>query len=182
MPTPTGASHWRAGSRPRCSASSPSRSSSRSPTPAGARRGSRCPGLCRKRRVVRSARSVPDTDRTLGQQGQHLGALGLPAWPPDCGRGPVRLGMDPVQGSRLVSATAAFVTVATLAFLVGEATAPLAGILLATALFAMSAMHVVRSLRVERAALPRVPRPTLRRWSDVMSSPGSAACGRRSPR
>jgi hypothetical protein len=56
---------------------------------------------------------------------------------------PVRLGMDPVQGSRLVSATAAFVTVATLAFLVGEATAPLAGILLATALFAMSAMHVV---------------------------------------
>ena len=56
---------------------------------------------------------------------------------------PVRLGMDPVQGSRLVSATAAFVTVATLAFLVGEATAPLAGILLATALFAMSAMHEI---------------------------------------
>lgn len=56
---------------------------------------------------------------------------------------PVRLGMDPVQGSRLVSATAAFVTVATLAFLVGEATAPLAGILLATALFAMSAMQLV---------------------------------------
>jgi hypothetical protein len=56
---------------------------------------------------------------------------------------PVRLGMDPVQSSRLVSATAAFVTVATLAFLVGEATTPLAGILLATALFAMSAMHEV---------------------------------------
>jgi hypothetical protein len=51
--------------------------------------------------------------------------------------------MDPVQGSRLVSATAAFVTVATLAFLVGEATAPLAGILLATALFGMSATYVV---------------------------------------
>jgi len=56
---------------------------------------------------------------------------------------PVRMGMDPVQGSRLVSATAAFVTVATLAFLVGEATAPLAGILLATALFGMSATYVV---------------------------------------
>jgi len=56
---------------------------------------------------------------------------------------PVRLGMDPVQSSRLVAATSAFVMVATLAFLVGEATAPLAGILLATALFAMSAMHVV---------------------------------------
>ena len=56
---------------------------------------------------------------------------------------PVRAGMDPVQGSRLVEATAAFVTVATLAFLVGEATAPLAGILLATALFAMSAMHEI---------------------------------------
>jgi hypothetical protein len=56
---------------------------------------------------------------------------------------PVRMGMDPVQGSRLVSATAAFVTVATLVFLVGEATTPLAGILLATSLFAMSAMYVV---------------------------------------
>lgn len=54
---------------------------------------------------------------------------------------PVRAGMDPVQGARLVQATAAFVTVATLAFLVGEATVPLAGILLATALFAMSAMY-----------------------------------------
>jgi hypothetical protein len=56
---------------------------------------------------------------------------------------PVRAGMDPVQGARLVQATAAFLTVATLAFLVGEATAPLAGILLATSLFAMSAMYVV---------------------------------------
>jgi len=54
---------------------------------------------------------------------------------------PVSLGMGPVQGARLVQATAAFVTVATLAFLVGEATAPLAGILLAAALFAMSAMY-----------------------------------------
>jgi hypothetical protein len=56
---------------------------------------------------------------------------------------PVRMGMDPVQSSRLVGATAAFVTVTTLAFLVGEATAPLAGIFLATALFAMSAMHEI---------------------------------------
>jgi len=56
---------------------------------------------------------------------------------------PVRAGMAPVQSARLVQATAAFVTVATLAFLVGEATAPLAGILLATALFGISAMYEV---------------------------------------
>jgi hypothetical protein len=56
---------------------------------------------------------------------------------------PVRLGMAPVQGARLVEAAAAFVTVTTLAFLVGEATTPLAGILLVTALFAMSAMHEI---------------------------------------
>src|SRR6476469_8328470 len=56
---------------------------------------------------------------------------------------PVRAGMAPVQSARLVQATAAFVTVATLALLVGEATAPLAGILLATALFGTSAMYEV---------------------------------------
>jgi len=56
---------------------------------------------------------------------------------------PVRLGMAPIQGARLVEASAAFVTVVTLAFLVGDATAPLAGILLATALFGMSAMHEI---------------------------------------
>ena len=56
---------------------------------------------------------------------------------------PVRLGMAPMQGARLVEAAAAFVTVTTLVFLVGEAAAPLAGILLATALFAMSAMHEI---------------------------------------
>ncbi|HEX7979422.1 MAG TPA: hypothetical protein VF461_12530 [Gemmatimonadaceae bacterium] len=56
---------------------------------------------------------------------------------------PLRLGMGPVQSARLVSATAAFVMVTTLAFLVAEATTLLAGILLATAFFAMSAMHVV---------------------------------------
>ena len=53
------------------------------------------------------------------------------------------IGDGPLQGARLVEATAAFVTVTTLVFLVGEATAPLAGILLAVALFAMSAMHEV---------------------------------------
>jgi hypothetical protein len=56
---------------------------------------------------------------------------------------PVRAGMDPLQSARLVMATAAFVTVTTLSFLVADATAPLAGILLATALFAMSAMHEI---------------------------------------
>jgi len=54
---------------------------------------------------------------------------------------PVRAGMDPVQSARLIMATAAFVTVTTLAFLVAEATAPLAGTLLVPALFAMSAMY-----------------------------------------
>ena len=56
---------------------------------------------------------------------------------------PVRAGMAPVQSARLVQATAAFLTVATLTFLVGDATAPLAGILLATALFGISAMYEV---------------------------------------
>ena len=56
---------------------------------------------------------------------------------------PVRLGMDPQQGARLVEALAAFVTTATLVLLVGDATAPLAGILLAVALFAMPSMHLV---------------------------------------
>jgi hypothetical protein len=56
---------------------------------------------------------------------------------------PVRLGMDPMQGARLVQALSAFVTVATLVLLVSEAAAPLAGVLLATALFSMSAMHEV---------------------------------------
>jgi hypothetical protein len=56
---------------------------------------------------------------------------------------PVRLGMAPMQGARLVEAAAAFVTVTMLAFLVSEATTALAGILLAAALFAMSAMHEI---------------------------------------
>ena len=56
---------------------------------------------------------------------------------------PVQLGMQPVQGARLVEASAAFVTVTTLVLLVADVTAPLAGILLGVALFAMSAMHEV---------------------------------------
>jgi hypothetical protein len=56
---------------------------------------------------------------------------------------PVRLGMDPQESARLVEALAAFVTIGTLVLLVGDATAPLAGILLAVALFASSSMHLV---------------------------------------
>jgi hypothetical protein len=56
---------------------------------------------------------------------------------------PVRLGMDPQQGARLVEALSAFVTIATLVLLVGDATNALAGVLLAVALFAMSSMHLV---------------------------------------
>ena len=55
---------------------------------------------------------------------------------------PVRLGMDPQQSARLVEAVAAFVTIGTLVLLVGDATAQLAGILLAVALFATSSMHL----------------------------------------
>jgi len=56
---------------------------------------------------------------------------------------PVRLGMDPQQGARLVEALSAFVTTATLVLLVADATAPLAGILLGVALIGMSSMHLV---------------------------------------
>ena len=56
---------------------------------------------------------------------------------------PVRLGMDPMQGARLVQALSAFVIVTTLVLLVSEAAAPLAGVLLAAALFSMSSMHEV---------------------------------------
>jgi hypothetical protein len=56
---------------------------------------------------------------------------------------PVRLGMTPPQSARLVNAVAAAITVATLVVLVSAATAPLAGILLAVALFATRAMHEV---------------------------------------
>ena len=56
---------------------------------------------------------------------------------------PVRFGMDPMQGARLVQALSAFVLVATLVLLVSEAAAPVAGVLLASALFSMSSMHEV---------------------------------------
>jgi len=56
---------------------------------------------------------------------------------------PVRLGMDPMQGARLVQALSAFVIVTTLVLLVSEAATPVAGVLLATALFSTSAMHEV---------------------------------------
>jgi hypothetical protein len=56
---------------------------------------------------------------------------------------PARLGMDPMQGARLVQALSAFVIVTTLVLLVSEAAAPLAGVLLAAALCSMSSMHEV---------------------------------------
>jgi len=56
---------------------------------------------------------------------------------------PVKLGMDPMQGARLVQAVCAFVIVTTLVVLVSEAAAPVAAVLLATALFSMASMHEV---------------------------------------
>lgn len=56
---------------------------------------------------------------------------------------PVRLGMEAVQGARLVGALSAFVTIATLVLLVSDVATPLAGVLLAVTLFAMSSMHEV---------------------------------------
>ena len=58
---------------------------------------------------------------------------------------PVRLGMTPPQAARLVQALAAALTVATLVLLVSAATTPLAGMLLAVALFAMTSMHEVHA-------------------------------------
>ncbi|MEP6619772.1 MAG: hypothetical protein ABJE47_10665 [bacterium] len=56
---------------------------------------------------------------------------------------PVRLGMTPTQAARLVQATSAFVTIATVVFLVSAAATPMAAILLTFALFAMTSMHEV---------------------------------------
>ena len=56
---------------------------------------------------------------------------------------PVRLGMGPTQGARLVQAVAAFVTVTVLVMLVSTATTTVVGVALALALFAMTAMHEV---------------------------------------
>ncbi len=56
---------------------------------------------------------------------------------------PVRLGMAPTQGARLVQAVAACVTVTVLVLLVSAATTTVAGVALALTLFAMTAMHEV---------------------------------------
>jgi len=56
---------------------------------------------------------------------------------------PLRLGMTPAQGARLVQATAAFVTASTLVLLVSAVASPSAGILLVVALCAMTSMHEV---------------------------------------
>ncbi|MEP7000080.1 MAG: hypothetical protein ABI969_06360 [bacterium] len=58
---------------------------------------------------------------------------------------PLRLGMAPAQGARLVNATAAFITIATLVLLVGAVASTTGGILLAVALFAMTSMHEVHA-------------------------------------
>ncbi|HKP15338.1 MAG TPA: glycosyltransferase family 39 protein, partial [Gemmatimonadaceae bacterium] len=56
---------------------------------------------------------------------------------------PVRLGMDPMQGARLVQALCAVVIITTLVLLVSEAASPVAAVLLATGLFSMASMHEV---------------------------------------
>jgi hypothetical protein len=56
---------------------------------------------------------------------------------------PLRLGMSPAQGARLVEATAACITVATLVLLVSAVASPIGGILLGVALMAMTSMHEV---------------------------------------
>ena len=56
---------------------------------------------------------------------------------------PVRLGMSPIQGARLVEAAAACITVTTLVLLTSAAASPATGILLAVALLAMTSMHEV---------------------------------------
>ena len=56
---------------------------------------------------------------------------------------PLRLGMAPAQGARLIEAIAACITVTTLMLLVSAAASPSAGVLLALALFAMTSMHEV---------------------------------------
>ncbi len=56
---------------------------------------------------------------------------------------PIRFGMAPPQGARLIQAVAAFVTVGVLVLLVSSATSLVAGVLLPIALFAMTSMHEV---------------------------------------
>jgi len=56
---------------------------------------------------------------------------------------PIRAGMEPSQGARLVNAIAAFITVATLVMLVCDATAPIVGLLFGAALVVLPAMFEV---------------------------------------
>ena len=56
---------------------------------------------------------------------------------------PIRLGMSPPQGARLVEAIAAFVTTFTLFLLVSAATSAFVGALFVIALFSMTSMHEV---------------------------------------
>ena len=54
---------------------------------------------------------------------------------------PVHMGMEPAQAARFVDATSAFITVAIVVLLVSMAASPIAGVLLALSLFAMTAMY-----------------------------------------
>ena len=56
---------------------------------------------------------------------------------------PIRAGMEPSQGARLVNAIAAFITVATLVMLVCDATAPIMGLVFGAALVVLPAMFEV---------------------------------------
>ena len=58
---------------------------------------------------------------------------------------PVRLAMEPAQAARLVDATAAFITCATVVLLVSAAASPVAGVLLAVALLSMTAMYTTHA-------------------------------------
>lgn len=59
--------------------------------------------------------------------------------------GPVRLGMEPAQSARLVNATAAFITLASVVWLVSVGASMATGGLLGLALLAMSSMYTVHS-------------------------------------
>jgi hypothetical protein len=56
---------------------------------------------------------------------------------------PIRAGMEPSQGARLVNAVAAFITVVTLVTLVCGATAPIVGLMFGAALVALPAMFEI---------------------------------------
>ncbi|MDQ2666928.1 MAG: glycosyltransferase family 39 protein [Gemmatimonadota bacterium] len=58
---------------------------------------------------------------------------------------PVRMGMEPAQAARLVDASAAFISTATVVLLVSTAASPVVGALLALSLFAMTAMYTAHA-------------------------------------